>query len=173
LIDKGWQVTEEIVSRIVYLYQTITMRHGIMIVGATLSGKTTTISTLEETLKRSRDNEIQEKTVQYKLQKARLMGKKHSKKMKNMKQDKSILEEIKLTADDVKIIKAKCKNEGVETFNINPKSITIDQLMGNFDETSHDWVDGILAYLMREWAIDTSNKRKWIIFDGPLLILFG
>jgi len=78
-----------------------------MIVGATLSGKTTTISTLEETLKRSRDNEIQEKTVQYKLQKARLMGKKHSKKMKNMKQDKSILEEIKLTADDVKIIKAK------------------------------------------------------------------
>ena len=54
LEGKGFQVTEEIVSRIMYLYQTITMRHGIMVVGATLSGKTTTISILEETLRRSR-----------------------------------------------------------------------------------------------------------------------
>ena len=151
LVDKGLQVSDEIVSRIMYLYQTITMRHGIMIVGATLSGKTTTISTLEETLKRSRDNEIQEKTVMYKLQKAKLMGRRHGRKLKNLKPgQEGQLDEIKLTADDLKIIKAKCKNEGVETFYINPKSITIDQLMGNFDETSHDWVDGILAYLMRE-----------------------
>lgn len=59
LTDKGCQVSDEIVSRIMYLYQTITMRHGIMIVGSTLSGKTTIINTLEETLKRSRENEIQ------------------------------------------------------------------------------------------------------------------
>lgn len=169
LTDKGCQVSNEIVSRVMHLYQTITMRHGVMIVGSTLSGKTTAISTLEETLRRSRENEIQEKTVMYKHQKAKLMGKKYGKKLKNMKPgDESALDEIKLTPDDLKIIKAKCKNEGVETFYINPKSITIDQLMGNFDETSHDWVDGILAYLMRECSIDTSNKRKWIVFDGPI-----
>ena len=153
LIDNGCQVSEEIVSRIMYLYQTIIMRHGIMIVGSTLSGKTTTIKTLEEALKRSLENEIQEKTLVYKYQKAKLMGRKHSKKLKNMKQggeDVSGIDDIKLTLDDQKIIKAKCKNEGVETFHINPKSITIGQLMGNFDETSHDWHDGILAYLMRE-----------------------
>ena len=82
--------------------------------------------------------------------------------------DPSALDDIKLTPDDLKIIKAKCKNEGVETFYINPKSLTIGQLMGNFDETSHDWHDGILAYLMRQWSIDVSNKRKWIVFDGPI-----
>jgi hypothetical protein len=169
LVDKGCQVSEEIISRIMYLYQTITMRHGVMIVGATLSGKTTTISTLEETLKRSRENEIQELTVMYKQQKAKLMGRKHGRKAKTSRPGQNDQhDEIKLTADDLKIIKAKCKNEGVETFYINPKSITIDQLMGNFDETSHDWVDGILAYLMRECSIDTSNKRKWIVFDGPI-----
>jgi hypothetical protein len=169
LVDKGCQVSEEIISRIMYLYQTITMRHGVMIVGATLSGKTTTISTLEETLKRSRENEIQELTVMYKQQKAKLMGRKHGRKAKTNKAGHNDQhDEVKLTADDLKIIRAKCKNEGVETFYINPKSITIDQLMGNFDETSHDWVDGILAYLMRECSIDTSNKRKWIVFDGPI-----
>ena len=58
LIDNGCQVSDEIVSRIMYLYQTIIMRHGIMIVGSTLSGKTTTIKTLEEALKWSLENEI-------------------------------------------------------------------------------------------------------------------
>lgn len=171
MLDKGSQISDEIVSRIIYLYQTIVMRHGIMIVGSTLSGKTTTIKTLEEALKRSRDNEIQEKTVVYKHQKAKLMGKKHGKKLKNFKpgsENISALDDIKLTPDDLKIIKAKCKNEGVETFHINPKSITIGQLMGSFDETSHDWHDGILAYLMRQCSIDISNKRKWIVFDGPI-----
>lgn len=153
LVDNGCQVSDEIVSRIIYLYQTIIMRHGIMVVGSTMSGKTTTINTLEEALKRSLENEIQEKTLVYKYEKAKMMGRKHNKKMKNSKagnEDVNAVDDIKLTVDDEKIIKAKCKNEGVESFHINPKSITIGQLMGNFDETSHDWHDGILAYLMRE-----------------------
>ena len=79
MLDKGLQISDDLVSRIIYLYQTITMRHGIMIVGSTMSGKTTTIKALEEALKRSRDNEIQEKTVVYKHQKAKLMKGKHGK----------------------------------------------------------------------------------------------
>lgn len=51
---------------------------------------------------------------------------------------------------------------------INPKSISMGQLYGSFDDLTHEWTDGVLAKTFREMVYSAIECRAWIMFDGPV-----
>ena len=56
----------------------------------------------------------------------------------------------------------------VHTFVLNPKSISMGELYGEFNEITSEWKDGLASGLMRAAVSDTTQDRKWVVFDGPV-----
>jgi type IV secretory pathway ATPase VirB11/archaellum biosynthesis ATPase len=69
--SKTMQMTEEIMERILHLYESVMVRHGGMVVGSTMTGKTTSIQLLQECLNRSRENELEERIHEFNVKKAK------------------------------------------------------------------------------------------------------
>jgi dynein heavy chain, axonemal len=109
-------------TKCIQLYETIVVRHGLMVVGPTGGGKSCIIQVLQDALTLMAE-----------------CGKKSFPKI-----------------------------EKVQTYVMNPKSITMGQLYGEFDPNTHEWQDGILAGMVRLCADSPSPDLKWMIFDGPV-----
>lgn len=56
----------------------------------------------------------------------------------------------------------------VRTQFMNPKAVTMGQLYGEFDDTTREWRDGILASAIRTFATSSSRDWKWVVCDGPV-----
>uniref|UniRef100_A0A8C3EP56 Dynein axonemal heavy chain 1 n=1 Tax=Corvus moneduloides TaxID=1196302 RepID=A0A8C3EP56_CORMO len=110
------------VTKCIQLYETTVVRHGLMLVGPTGSGKTKSYEVLAAAM------------TSLKGQPAASGG----------------------------------NYEAVRYFVLNPKSITMGQLYGEFNLLTHEWTDGIFSTLIRRGTVATDSNKKWYMFDGPV-----
>ncbi|XP_019627758.1 PREDICTED: dynein heavy chain 1, axonemal-like isoform X2 [Branchiostoma belcheri] len=110
------------ITKCIQLYETTVVRHGLMLVGPTCSGKTMCYKTLQAA-------------------------------MTALKGEPAVGGGV---------------YEAVHVNVVNPKSITMGQLYGEFDLLTHEWTDGILSTLVREGTAATDSDKRWYMFDGPV-----
>uniref|UniRef100_A0A669QJL6 Dynein axonemal heavy chain 1 n=1 Tax=Phasianus colchicus TaxID=9054 RepID=A0A669QJL6_PHACC len=115
-VKKSLKDVDGFVTKCIQLYETTVVRHGLMLVGPTGSGKTKV-------------------WLKHYLGPSKLFGGNY---------------------------------EPVSYFVLNPKSITMGQLYGEFNLLTHEWTDGIFSSLIRQGAMATDTSKKWYMFDGPV-----
>eukprot|EP00741_Cyanophora_paradoxa_P024436 tig00022075_g23593.t1 len=121
LSKKKLQVEKSIVTKTIQLYETMQVRHGVMMVGVTSTGKSTVVTTLADA-------------------------------MTQLCKDGS----------------SDANHQAVHRYTLNPKSITMGELYGEFNLVSNEWTDGLIASLVRQCVADELPDKKWVVFDGPV-----
>ncbi len=56
----------------------------------------------------------------------------------------------------------------LQDYPINPKSLSLGELYGEFDLSTNEWTDGVLSSVMRQTCADEKPDQKWLLFDAPV-----
>jgi len=51
---------------------------------------------------------------------------------------------------------------------LNPKCLLLGELYGEVNPYTQEWQDGLASSIMREAALDESEEKQWVVFDGPV-----
>ena len=51
---------------------------------------------------------------------------------------------------------------------LNPKSVTMGELFGETNLLTNEWTDGLGSTVIRNANSDTTDDKKFIVFDGPI-----
>lgn len=51
---------------------------------------------------------------------------------------------------------------------LNPKCISMGELYGEFSVLTQEWHDGLASSIMREFAAEEGDEKRWTVFDGPI-----
>ncbi|XP_076646459.1 dynein axonemal heavy chain 1 [Halictus rubicundus] len=122
IVRMGLEEVDEFVKKVIQLYETTVVRHGLMLVGPTGSAKTKCYQVLKDACT----------------------------KLKGQPQPSGK------------------PFTPVFTFVLNPKSITMGQLYGEYDLNTREWTDGIFSTLLRAGIASSDGNKRWYIFDGPV-----
>ena len=181
---KQMHMSHDLVQNVIHLNEAIQSRHGVMIVGPPMAGKTTSVRTLMDALNRLHGREWEEKYTLFLRRKGRRLGiktkvvreKSQWPGMENQYIDEVVCAEpdpmldakLRLSGEELQLLLNTCTYKGIQNFTLNPKSLSMRELMGHFDETSREWTDGVMTHALRRSSLDASGRRVLVTFDGPI-----
>lgn len=58
--------------------------------------------------------------------------------------------------------------QNTQIYVLNPKCIKMGELYGEYNLLSNEWRDGLASTIIRQCVADTTQDRKWVVFDGPV-----
>ncbi|XP_061882783.1 dynein axonemal heavy chain 6 [Entelurus aequoreus] len=123
IVKRNLQPLATMINKVIQLYETMIVRHGVMLVGPTGGGKSSVYNVLADALITLYNSECRDDNPFY---------------------------------------------QPVRTYILNPKSVTMGELYGEFNNLTMEWRDGLMALSVRDAVDDTTDDHKWVICDGPV-----
>ena len=131
--------SEDVMTKLFQLYDTLQVRHGIMIVGENMTGKSSIVRTLSIAISMAGSGMTKEEIFEF-------INIKYVNKLCSYSAYK---EDVLHTLEILRKKLQQQKKPYVNTYPVNPKAVTIGQLYGENDKISQDWHDGILPTIIR------------------------
>lgn len=181
--ENKYSTSHEFTKKVYQVYETLAVRHGIMLVGESMTGKTTTLSILHEALNRLKANELADRLMIWTRTEARNEESEYYKALitsfKELQIDIDTIEEMRfkeylpfISLQELKSIRNQCEHPGVLQLSLNPKAHLLPRLFGTFDENTREWQDGLASSIMRKLMFEGTKRMKWLVFDGPIDIFW-
>ncbi|KAL8430370.1 hypothetical protein Efla_001135 [Eimeria flavescens] len=162
-----FEPSDSFIAKGIQVLETLEHRHGLMLVGASSTGKTAVLKSLVAALK---------------LQKAAQATATDALETPAAKTDMATPQKVTLameaelrTCESVNndLTSSSCDGIGSSTKCIcrfiYPKSIDVEELYGSYDPTTRDWKGGALEQAVREASGSQDvDVWRWIILDGPV-----
>lgn len=136
-------------NQVIQLFETMLVRHGVMLVGPTGGGKTTVYTVLADVLETLYRTEHKDTNPFYQPVKTYILNPK-SVTMGEL------YGEVFLTRSWVaqQLLRLYLNIRCFSTHQVNPLTL--------------EWCDGLMALSVRDAVNDTSDEHKWVICDGPV-----
>ena len=137
---RGLEPEPSFVLKVIQVHETQLVRHGMMVVGETCSGKSEAVRTL-----------------------ARALSAVEQHYNNNTEEDNGTDFDLKQQDPDGMM-------RHVDNHRLNPKAMSAGQLYGEFNGLSGEWTDGLVPHLVRKCcaSVESAKGRSWVSFDGPV-----
>jgi dynein heavy chain len=165
LAARGLQAPPQFAGKAIQLFDTLNVRFGVMLVGPTGGGKTACYRALQGALTRLR-RELHHPDQRYQVG-AGATSWPWPWRLSCMPSCAAVRPaSTQHPAPSTPPTRALL--QATHALVLNPKSIKIGELYGEYNALSGEWADGLGSALIRVAVADASGDSQWVVWDGPV-----